>query len=102
MTALGLRNLGATASWFAEVSAAPEAASSIPGFEARLEDVRRLLPRRVKLRYALNRERLPARLREDAVYIAVAALYLGLATGATVSWGVGEAMDITQMDCGAD
>ena len=28
-----------------------------------VEDVRRLLPRRVKLRYALNRERLPARLR---------------------------------------
>ena len=50
----------------------------------------------------MSLSRLPARLREDAVYVAVAALYLGLATGATVSWGVGAAMGITQMDCGAD
>ena len=45
--------------------------------------------------------RLPARLREDAVYVAVAALYLGLATGATVSWGVGEAMGIIEQNLSA-
>lgn len=30
-----------------------------------------------------------AALAEDAVYVTVAMLYLGLATGATVSWAVG-------------
>jgi len=43
--------------------------------------------------------RLPARQREDAVYVAVAALYLGLASGATVSWAVGRAMQLDELEC---
>ena len=43
--------------------------------------------------------RLPARQREDAVYVAVAALYLGLASGATVSWAVGRAMRLGELEC---
>ena len=43
--------------------------------------------------------RLPAELREDAVYVAVAALYLGLASGATASLAAGHGMRLTEMDC---
>ena len=44
--------------------------------------------------------RSPAALSEDAVYVAVAMLYFGLATGATVSWAVGtRAMHLSELDC---
>ena len=43
--------------------------------------------------------RLPPALREDAVYVAVAALYLGLASGATVSLAAGHLMRLTEMRC---
>ena len=42
---------------------------------------------------------LPAQLREDAVYVAVAALYLGLASGCTISWAASRAMGLDALDC---
>lgn len=44
--------------------------------------------------------RAPAELAEDAVLVTVACLYLGLATGATTSWAIGQgAMHLADLNC---
>ena len=48
----------------------------------------------------MQASRVPGALNEDAVYVAVSALYLGLASGATVSWAVGRyAMELPSLVC---
>ena len=60
------------------------------------------MPMPMPMHMPMQVARLPAELREDAVYVAVAALYLGLASGATASLAAGHGMRLTQMHCTPD